>query len=197
MNVYSFLLSLIRNGKAGAIPAWLALPVLSFILISRSLGRFFLLRRTGRAAWHGFVPGLSEHALYSLAWKGWYGLIYFVLHVTSFLLNMDTAASVPSGIRGFFYVVTLVIWWTLSIIMKIKLAISFKTGPGMTYGLIFFEPLFILLLGLGDHVYRGPVLRQDEKLDLRLSPSLRPTRTARSEAFDRAVFSSCSAGMFR
>lgn len=60
--------------------------------------------------------------------------------------------------NGWTFLITLIpfIGWIYSIIVLNRLSKAFGHGIGFTLGLIFFSPIFYLILGLGTDEYYGP-----------------------------------------
>ena len=59
-----------------------AVNIMPYILLSVTLGsllltigRWCLLRKTGRPGWHSLIPFLSSYQEYAICWNGWFGLI--------------------------------------------------------------------------------------------------------------------------
>ena len=88
-----------------------------------------LFKKAGRGGWRSLVPILNLYTLVDIA-DG---------HGIKFLLLL-----IP-GVGAVYHV-----------LLNLRLALAF--GKGLVYGLclIFFTPLFTLLLGLGSARYRGP-----------------------------------------
>lgn len=95
--------------------------------------------KAGKPGWYSIVPILNVYTYYEISWgNGW-----------MFLLNF--LAVIP--FVGF--VVALVI----TVMTASKLAKAFGKGTGFTLGLIFLEPIFIMLLGFGNNEYYGPAVQ--------------------------------------
>lgn len=93
------------------------------------VGMWMLFRKAGKAGWRSLIPVLNVYTLVKIAdGAGWKVLLLLI-----------------PGVNVVYHV-----------LLNLRLARSFgKTGL-FGLGLIFFTPLFSLILGLGGASYRGP-----------------------------------------
>ena len=93
------------------------------------VGMWILFRKAGKAGWRSLVPILNVYTLVRIAdGAGWKTLLLLI-----------------PGVNAVYHV-----------LLNLRLAKSFGKGVLFGLGLIFFTPLFTLILGLGGADYRGP-----------------------------------------
>ena len=86
--------------------------------------------KAGLAGWKCLIPIYGQYCLSKIVFgNGWYFIALFVP-----ILN--------------------IVFW---IVLMYNLAKVFGKGVGFFLGLVFLAPIFLLILGFGDAVYRGPV----------------------------------------
>lgn len=111
--------------------------------------------KAGEAGWKSIIPVYSGYISYKIAWKPvmfWLSLI--ATFVTSFASNMYAADESSMGMLLVACVAGLVSA-IINIMYSVKLARAFGRGVGFVLGLIFLQPLFVLILGLGSSEYKG------------------------------------------
>lgn len=111
-----------------------------------------LFTKAGEAGWKAIIPVYSEFKLYDLTWKGYMLWILVALAVVSALL-LTLTSNMFLAVIG---VILNIIGMIISIIAKVKLSKAYGHGVGFAIGLIFFFPIFILILGFGKSEYVGP-----------------------------------------
>lgn len=110
--------------------------------------------KAGKPGWHCIIPVLNIYDQFDICWKGIYGIVCFLLlMVTSAAGNylqttQSTAMMSLAGIAG-------LIFFVIYVIGLYKLSRSFGHGALFTLGLIFFQPIFMLILGFGSSQYYG------------------------------------------
>ena len=130
-----------------ALAVFAALFLLRVILMVLATWKIF--KKAGRAGWKALVPFWNIYELFDLSWKGLYGLLMIVC----FFVSLQCF--------WFEYTACMVIGWILfaaAVYFKIaglyKLSRAFGHGVGFTLGLIFFNLIFMMILGLGKSAYR-------------------------------------------
>ena len=102
--------------------------------------------KAGEAGWKSIIPVYSDYISYKIAWQTSYFWLVFILGIiasciqnpggdSAMLLMLASLIKIIAGI--------------ISIIYSIKLARAFGLG------LIFLQPIFMLILGLGNDHYYG------------------------------------------
>lgn len=108
--------------------------------------------KAGEAGWKSIIPVYSDYISYKIAWQTSYFWLVFILGIiasciqnpggdSAMLLMLASLIKIIAGI--------------ISIIYSIKLARAFGRGIGFALGLIFLQPIFMLILGLGNDHYYG------------------------------------------
>ena len=106
----------------------------------------------GEAGWKSIIPVYSDYISYKIAWQTSYFWLVFILGIiasciqnpggdSAMLLMLASLIKIIAGI--------------ISIIYSVKLAKAFGRGIGFALGLIFLQPVFMLILGLGNDHYYG------------------------------------------
>ena len=128
-----------------------------FIFVLSLIGKYFIFERMGMPGWKSLIPIYSDYLLF----RELIGAGYFWGYIASALLAGSCSAFVTiglvSGVMEFLFIITAVAACTVTIAIQIKLAHSlsksFGHGIGYTFGLIFIEPIMLMILGLGNNRY--------------------------------------------
>ena len=128
-----------------------------FIFALSLIGKFFIFETMGMPGWKSLIPIYSDYLLF----RELIGAGYFWGYIASALLAGSCSAFVTiglvSGVMEFLFIITAVAACTVTIAIQIKLAHSlsksFGHGIGYTFGLIFIEPIMLMILGLGNNRY--------------------------------------------
>lgn len=116
------------------------------------IGYWKIFQKAGKPGWHSIIPVLNVYDEFDICWKGIYGLLMMVaLAVGSAFSNGGENGGSTSVIAAVCGVLVLV----LGIVGNYKLAKSFGKGIGTFLGLVFLEPLFMIILGFGSAEYQG------------------------------------------
>lgn len=122
-----------------------------FVFIVFVVAYFKIFTKASVGWWKSLIPIYNQYVLYKIAWKG--SMFFFGI----FLAILSGVLSVISNGNEFLVNISsipFIIYFVIDrIICKAKLAKSFNKGFFFTLGLIFFEPIFILILGYGSSKY--------------------------------------------
>ena len=111
--------------------------------------------KAGEAGWKSLIPVYSDYVSYKIAWQPAYFWLVFILGIVASGIGSVN----PDGQNVMLaMIVTLIriVMGVISIMYSVKLARAFGRKNIFALGLIFLQPIFMLILGLGDDPYYGP-----------------------------------------
>ena len=111
--------------------------------------------KAGEAGWKSIIPVYSDYISYKIAWQPSYFWLVFVLGIITSVAN---GMADPNGTNTtILLIVSLIriILAIISILYCIKLSRAFGHGIGFAIGLMFLQPIFMLILGFGNDPYYG------------------------------------------
>lgn len=142
--------------------AFVAIGIFSAILaILEIVAMWRIFKKAGRHGWASIIPIYNLVVLFNVAgMSGWWTLAVFGFgFVNTLAQNIINQGDQVSGS------VLLIISWICSIILYCylysRIAKGFKKGFWFTIGLIFLNPLFMMILGLGGSKYSKKALEAD------------------------------------
>ena len=114
-----------------------------------------ILSKAGKPGWHSIIPFFNVYSQYDMTWKGYWGLVTVGCYILSAVLSATQSQEGGSGFLMILAAILGIAGLVLAIIGQHKLSKAFGHGVGFTLGLIFFEPIFMLILGFGGDTYQG------------------------------------------
>ena len=108
---------------------------------------------SGRAGWKSIIPVYNTYTAYKIAWTPNMFWIYFIFTVLESIFSSISGGdfwSFSGFLGGLCGLVTIV----LSVFYCVNLAKSFGKGLGFTIGLIFLEPIFVMMIAFGSARYQ-------------------------------------------
>ena len=113
------------------------------------LASWKILKKAGRPGWRALIPFWNVSELFAVSWKGFYGLLMIVC----FFVGLQCV--------WLEYTALLILGWILlaaATVLKLiglyKLSRAFGHGVGFTFGLVFLNVIFMMILGFGKSAYR-------------------------------------------
>lgn len=150
--IFTFLLLLLAAGITGAawgIGVYLAFIVAYYVLYA--VGAYNMFKKAGVAGWKAFVPLLNEYEVYKLAWAPGAFWVYLIFSFVDAGISKNN-----EGNNNFFVGCIGFVAFAMECLLANKLAKAFGKGVLFTLGLLLLQPIFIMILGLGDSKYLGP-----------------------------------------
>ena len=135
--------------------------IVSLIVLAFGLVWFFLqiaayckiFEKAGESGWKALVPFYSTYIQYRLSWSTQYFSLFLV---TSVLVAAFQLMEPQSLLAILFSLASSLAFMAVHAVSTHKLSKAFGHGIGFTLGLIFFEPIFALILAFGSSQYQGP-----------------------------------------
>ncbi len=160
MTIYGFLIRwLISRYDFGQYTALVILITLAILGLG-AYGRWKLFAKAGRTPWHACVPFLCRYTLFDLSWHGRIAGIVILLELINIALSPDIGKPLDSVLRSVLLLASFLGSFSLSLIMKLKLAKSFDQPLVTVLGLAFMEHLFNLIIAVQKTEYLGPTLQR-------------------------------------
>lgn len=123
---------------------WFALTILA---------NWLMFMKAGEAGWKSIIPVYNTYTAYKIAWTPNMFWIYFIFTVLESIFSSISGGdfwSFSGFLGGLCGLVTIV----LSVFYCVNLAKSFGKGLGFTIGLIFLEPIFVMMIAFGSARYQ-------------------------------------------
>ena len=112
--------------------------------------------KAGESGWKSIIPILNTYTAFKIAWKPsmfWVSVLLGVLAVI--LVGLSNMFAELTMILMWLDVLVIAIVGIFGIVFTHKLSRAFGHGVPFTLGLLFFQPVFILILGFGRSDYHG------------------------------------------
>ena len=121
--------------------------------ILQIIANWNIFTKSGEAGWKSLIPIYGDYVSYKIAWQTSYFWLNFILGI---LLSYVSNANLNESMFLSLIVILLKIALTvINIMYCVKLARAFGRGIGFAIGLIFLQPIFLLILGFGSDQYYG------------------------------------------
>ena len=111
--------------------------------------------KAGEAGWKSIIPVYSDYISYKIAWQPSYFWLVFVLGIITSVANGMADPNETNTTILLIVSLIRIIVAIISILYCIKLSRAFGHGIGFAIGLIFLQPIFMLILGFGNDPYYG------------------------------------------
>ncbi len=105
----------------------------------------------GERGWKSLIPIYSTYIQYKLTWNSQWFLVTLICVTLNLVFSNSTnmAGAMVSSIAS-------IVALFVHAISYFKLSQAFGHGIGFGIGLIFLNPIFMLILGFGESEYQGP-----------------------------------------
>lgn len=137
-----FDLDALMGALAGAI-IWII--VWAVILI---IANWKIYTKAGEAGWKSLIPYYSQYILFRIVWNT--GMFW-----AFFGASIGSTVFARLGLSAF-AIICSIATFIIGLIQLNKLSKAFGHGLGFTLGLIFLNPIFVLILAFGNSEYQGP-----------------------------------------
>ena len=111
--------------------------------------------KAGEAGWKSIIPVYGDYISYKIAWQTGYFWLQFILGLIAFWIQNYANPTGDSALLLMIVFLIRIIIGIISIMYSVKLARAFGRGIGFAIGLIFLQPIFMLILGFGSAMYYG------------------------------------------
>ena len=129
--------------------ATIIVGIIFYILIA--VAEWKIMVKAGEPGWKGIIPIYNVYNLYKISWKT---NMFWALLVLELLAGIIQSAS-GSLLLAFVGWICSVAGLVIGIMGLHKVSKAFGHGVGFTLGLIFLNPIFLLILGFGGSQYMG------------------------------------------
>ena len=123
------------------------------------IAQWKIFTKAGEAGWKSIIPIYSTYITYKISWKKknlfWATLAATVL---AFVLSPFSIQADGSINYAMFFIAMLLLLFAfvVNILLVVRKCRAFGHGVGFAIGMLFFEPIFTLILGFGSSAYLGP-----------------------------------------
>lgn len=147
--LYLLIFYLILGGIGLAISTlgFLFMGLIYYVLYA--IGSYRLFTKAGLPGWWAFVPIYNEYQLFKMSC----GPALFWLSV---IFGFFSSPNSETGKRSFFAFLCSLVVGGIELVFTNRLARAYGRSDLFGLGLLFFQPLFVMILGLGDSEYLGP-----------------------------------------
>lgn len=118
-----------------------------------------LFSKAGEKGWKSIIPIYNFYVQCRLTWSTKFFWIIFIVGLLASIFS-GLAPTLASPISGIFSIASLVLaiaFAVFLIISEYRLSKAYGHGAGFTVGLVIFNFIFMLVLGLGKSEYKGNV----------------------------------------
>lgn len=122
--------------------------------ILQIIANWNIFTKAGETGWKSIIPIYGDYVSYKIAWQTSYFWLSFILGIViSCISEADPAGD--NMLLMLIVALLRIIIAVISIMYCVKLSRAFCRGIGFAIGLIFLQPIFLLILGFGADQYYG------------------------------------------
>lgn len=111
--------------------------------------------KAGEAGWKSIIPVYGDYISYKIAWQTSYFWLSFILGIVISCINTFVNPTGENIACAAIVMLIRIVLAVISILYCVKLSRAFGRGIGFAIGLIFLQPIFLLILGFSDNQYYG------------------------------------------
>lgn len=123
-------------------------------LVISIIASWRIFTKAGEAGWKCLIPFYNSYVQFSFTWNTNIFWVWFGLSMVSNLISIIGGKN-PGMIISLISFAIAVVVGVISIIATHKLSKAFGHGVGFTLGLLFLNPIFMLILAFGSSEYQG------------------------------------------
>ncbi len=138
---------------AGIIGFLVVIGIVWYVLQVIALWKTFT--KAGEAGWKAIIPVYNTYVLYKITWNTKMFWVYLGLCIVYGVLSAFEGDDASLAIL-LVDLVVLIAACVIGIMQLYKFSLSYGHGAGWTVGLVFLNPIFMLMIGLGSSQYIGP-----------------------------------------
>ena len=143
---------------AGTIIAIVLISIAVWVIYIIAFWKLF--EKGGEKGWKAIIPIYNEYILYKISWKKSMFWIMLILAFVSGILVSMSGGDINAGVAGTgaAYYIGMILYFAvfvIYIIQNYKTSKAFGHGVGFCLGLIFFNFIFMMILGFGSSEYKG------------------------------------------
>lgn len=132
----------------GFLLTYLSITILWYIIFA--IANWMIFRKAGEAGWKAIIPLYNTYISFKISWNTsmlWVMVGCFVISAVLSVFNSALGITLSSALS--------LVACVIGIMQTHMLSKAFGHGVGFTLGLLFLNPIFILILGFGGAKYRG------------------------------------------
>ena len=115
-----------------------------------------LFTKAGEAGWKSIIPIYNNYMMYKIVWQTKFFWISLVLSFAVGIVNATLGSSEGTATAALLVLFVIgILQLILTIMYCNKTAKAYGKGGGFAVGLLLLQPIFMLILGLGDSEYLG------------------------------------------
>lgn len=113
-----------------------------------------MFKKAGERGWKALIPLYNTYILFKISWKPAYFWLSTVLAVCTVFANFASEASLDMMTAAFASLCSITSL-IVNLVLYYKLSRAYGHGIGFAIGLVFLNPIFVLILGYGKSEYVG------------------------------------------
>ena len=130
--------------------------ILAFVWwLLQIIANWRIFTKAGEPGWKSIIPVYGDYVSYKIAWETGYFWATLILGIAVSWVQGQADPYSNNIMITFVVLVLRIIIAVISIMYSVKLAKAFGRGIPFALGLIFLQPIFMLILGFGDDPYYG------------------------------------------